>query len=108
MMRLQAIVAQYADLAPAELESWIERRWIQPERATDGWVFHEVDIARIRLVYDLRRDLDVGEEILPMVLGLLDQIYELRSGLKAVSRAIAQQSPATRQAIAAALEASRD
>ena len=53
--------------------------------------FHEIDVARVRLIHDLRSGMDVGEDAMPLVLSLLDQVYELRSRLKAVLRAVEAQ-----------------
>jgi chaperone modulatory protein CbpM len=108
MMRLGAVIALFTNLSAEELESWIEQRWVRPEPAENDWIFHDIDLARIRLVYDLRYEFEIAEDALPMILGLLDQIYELRSGLKAVSRAIEAQPEEIRQAISAALEAGRE
>ncbi|MFI4988355.1 MAG: hypothetical protein ACHQF3_13020 [Alphaproteobacteria bacterium] len=105
MMRLEAIAALFPDLETIELSVWIERRWVEPEAAGDGgWVFHEIDVARVRLIYDLRRELEVAEETVPLVLSLLDQLYELRATLKTVTRAVEGQPSAVRDAIRAALE----
>ncbi len=41
--------------------------------------------------------------MIPVVLSLLDQVYELRSRLKAMTKAIDAQPPAVRDAILAAL-----
>jgi chaperone modulatory protein CbpM len=107
-MRLRAVTALFTRLSTQELQGWIEQRWVRPEPAGDDWVFHDIDLARIRLVYDLRYEFDIAEEALPLILDLLDQIYELRSGLKAVSRAIEAQPSEIREAIAAALGADRE
>jgi len=53
--------------------------------------FHEIDVARVRLIHDLRSGMDVGEDAVPLVLSLLDQVYDLRSRLKAVLRAVEAQ-----------------
>ena len=105
MMRFDAIVALFPDLDSVELSDWIEHRWIQPEPAEGGgWVFHEIDVARVRLIYDLRRELEIAEETVPLVLSLLDQVYELRCTLKAMTRALGTQPPAVQAAVLAALE----
>lgn len=104
MMRLEAIVALFPDLEAVELTGWIERRWVQPEPGEGGgWLFHEIDVARVRLIYDLRRDLEVAEETVPLVLSLLDQVYELRGALKAMTRALESQPAEVQQAVRAAL-----
>ena len=107
MMRLTAVLAQFADLGEAELVAWIERGWVNPIGADSGgeadWVFHEVDLARIRLIRDLRQDMDLQADAVPLVLSLLDQIHDLRGQLRAVLRAVEGQPDAVRKAILAEL-----
>jgi chaperone modulatory protein CbpM len=89
MMPVEAVAALFPDLETLELTAWIERRWVEPESGAGGvWVFQEIDVARVRLIYDLRRDMAVAEDTVPLVLSLLDQIYELRGQLKAMTRAV--------------------
>jgi chaperone modulatory protein CbpM len=98
-----AVIALFRDLEIAELTAWVEAGWVQPERAGGGWVFHEIDVARVRLIYDLRREFAASEETVPVVLSLLDQVYELRCTLNAVLAAIRDQPPEVQQAVRAAL-----
>jgi len=89
-MKLDAVIALFPDLEAIELTAWIEQSWVRPERVEgeDDWAFREIDVARIRLIYDLRYSLDMSEEALPIVLSLLDQVYDLRRKLKAVNAAL--------------------
>jgi len=100
MMRLELIVTQFPDLEIVELTGWIDRGWVRPE--PDG-LFEAIDIARVRLIYDLRRSLGVAEDAVPMILALLDQVYDLRTTLKAVSAALETQPPGVRDAVLAAM-----
>ena len=105
MTQLDAIMVLFPDLEAAELSTWIERRWVQPDAAEGGdWDFHEIDVARIRLIYDLRRRLDVAEETVPLVLSLLDQVYELRCTVKAMTQALKGQPQEVQAALRATLE----
>jgi chaperone modulatory protein CbpM len=104
MTPLERILAQFPDLDSVELTSWIERRWVQPEASeSGGWEFHEIDVARVHLIYDLRRDIGVAEETLPVVLSLVDQLYAMRRSLKSLHRALEGQPPDIRQALLTAL-----
>jgi chaperone modulatory protein CbpM len=103
MMQLTTVIALFRDLPEPELTGWIERGWVRPEAGDSGWVFQEIDVARVRLVYDLRRGMDVGEDTMPLVLSLLDQVYELRAQLQAVLRAVEAQPPAVQEALQANL-----
>ena len=102
-MDLPAVAALFSDLDVVELTTWVERGWVQPEGTAMGWVFHEIDVARVRLVHDLRHDMDVGDEALPLVLSLLDQVYELRGTLRSVLNALESQSPELFSAVLASL-----
>ena len=104
MMRIQAVVALFPDLDETELMMWIEHHWVQPEQSLDnGHVFRDIDVARIHMIYDLRHRLEVHEETMPLVLSLLDQVYELRRNMKAMTRALDQQSDDVRAAVLRAL-----
>jgi chaperone modulatory protein CbpM len=105
MMRLETVIALFPDLDSVELSGWIEQSWVQPESDQDqGWVFHDIDVARIRLIYDLRRELETPEETVTIVLSLLDQLYEHRRTLRAMTRALKAQPPEVQTAVFAAIE----
>jgi chaperone modulatory protein CbpM len=103
-MRLTAVVALFTDLGEPELIAWVERGWVRPEEASAGLIFHDVDVARVRLIHDLRTAMRIEDETIPMVLSLLDQVYELRAGLRAVLRAVEAQPEPVRKAILTAIE----
>lgn len=104
---VEELVRRFAELDRTELARWIERRWILPEaREANGgeiWLFHEVDIARIELILDIRREFTVDEETLSLVLGLLDQVYSLRRQMRRLCGAIESQPSEIRDAIRRAL-----
>lgn len=103
-MRQDAVVALFPALAQIELDAWIERRWVRPEPATGGgWEFQEIDVARVRLIYELRYELAIADDSLPVVLSLTDQLHALRGRLKSVLGAIEAQPEPVRAAILAAL-----
>lgn len=104
MNSLETVALLFEDLASGELAGWVAQRWIQPEPDEDGgWSFREIDIARTRLVYDLRREMATPEETMPIVLSLLDQIYELRRLLDGFGQVLAEQPIEVREAIQAGL-----
>ena len=92
-MDLAGVTALFGDLEVIELTTWVERGWVQPDSTEAGWDFHEIDVARVRLLHDLRRDMDVGEDALPLVLSLLDQVYELRGALRSLLGELQSRSP---------------
>ncbi|MDO8420644.1 MAG: chaperone modulator CbpM [Parvibaculum sp.] len=106
-MKLASVVALFPDLQQVELTTWIERRLVRPEPAGEGegeWVFHEIDVARVHLIYDLRRNLDVPDDTLPLLLSVLDQLYDLRRKLNAVNVLVDDHPAELRDAIRAILK----
>ncbi len=103
MIRLDAVVARFPGLAPDELTLWIERRWVRAERGPDGaWRLTEVDVARVRLLVELRVTLEVTEDLIPLVLSLIDQLYDARRTVRALLAALDEQPAAVRAAVLAA------
>src|SRR5437764_1614972 len=98
---------RFAELNAAELSRWVENRWVVPETATeDGgerWVFHKVDVARVELILDIRREFAVDDEAMALVLQLLDQVYSLRRQMRRLCDALEQQPPEVRESIRRAL-----
>lgn len=103
MMDVAAVAALFSDLTQVELITWVERGWVIPDAAGSGFAFHEIDVARVRLIHDLRYGMDIGEDAVPLVLSLLDQVYELRSRLKSMVRAVGAQPHDVQLAILAAI-----
>jgi chaperone modulatory protein CbpM len=88
---------------PAEVRGWIQAGWVRVSGEPDAWRFAEADVARVRLIFELRHELDIVEEDLGLVLRLLDQVYGLRRELQALGQAVSRQPDAVRDAIAAAM-----
>jgi chaperone modulatory protein CbpM len=103
MILFEELLARVGGLERRELARWVEESWVLPERRDETWVFHEVDIARVELILDMRRDFAVDDEAMPLVLGLLDQIYSLRRQMRRLSAAIECQPPEVQAAIRQAL-----
>jgi chaperone modulatory protein CbpM len=107
-MRITAVVALFADLPEVELTSWIARGWVLPDRvgpdsAVAEWEFHDIDVARVRLIHDLYHAMAIDEATMPLVLSLLDQVYELRGTLRELLRALEAQPDDVRSTLLAAL-----
>ena len=98
-------------LAREDLHRWIAQGWVRPLREGERYVFAEIDCARVRLIHEVRDDLAIDEEGIPVVLSLIDQIYGLRRELRRLMEAVAAQPEEVRKAIAercGALEAEDD
>jgi chaperone modulatory protein CbpM len=113
MRTLSEVVLLVGRIDRVELYRWVELGWIAParsivpEESTDEPAFSDLDIARVRLICDLRHDLAVEEETVPLVLSLLDQLYAMRRHINALSGALRQQPEDVRRAIMDLVEASR-
>ena len=93
MMRFTAVVALFPDLRETELQAWVERGWVRPEGTEPDWVFQEIDVARVRLIRELRNDLGIDDETLPVVLSLIDQLYAARRQMRKLRRAVEEAAP---------------
>ncbi len=58
-----------------ELERCLAQGWVRP--GADG-LFQEIDVARLRLIQELRTDMGVNDEAMPVILSLVDQVHDLR------------------------------
>ncbi|MFQ6016920.1 MAG: chaperone modulator CbpM [Kiloniellaceae bacterium] len=101
----EEVVAE-VEVKGAELSAWIEQHWVLPVEKDGRYFFDEVDVARVRLIAELRRDMGVNEEAVPVVLRLLDQIYSLRRALSQLNQAIKALPPDARTALEARLRRS--
>src|SRR4051812_40099272 len=89
---------RFADIDAADLDRWIENGWVRPDALSGAVLFREIDVARVRLIAELRYDLAVDEEAVPLVLSLLDQLYGLRRQIRLMREVIAVQPDEIRQA----------
>lgn len=93
MINIAAVVQRVRGLDPATLEVWIAQDWVRPRREAGAPMFEEIDVARIRLIVELRDDLALGDEAVPVVLSLLDQLHSVRSQVRRVAAALESAGP---------------
>ena len=102
-MELEALARLFPDMDAVEITTWVERGWVLPEHDGARLEFQEIDVARVRLIRDLRTQMALGDDSIPVVLSLVDQVYDLRSQLRAVLRALDSQPTEVRQSVLVAL-----
>ncbi|WP_397543957.1 chaperone modulator CbpM [Roseovarius salis] len=85
-----------------ELRDWVAEGWVRPAQGAHGPVFDELDVARVRLVCDLREEVSLPADAMPVVLSLLDQVHGLRRQLRGLAGAVDRQPDAVRRAVLAA------
>ena len=108
MIALEELLRRVAGLDRCEIARWVENRWALPERREKSWIFHEIDVARVELILEIRREFAIDDEALSLVLGLLDQVYDLRRQLGRLADALAAQPPEIQAAIKRTLPRARD
>jgi chaperone modulatory protein CbpM len=87
---------QRAHLDRGTLEIWIRAEWLVPSRAADDRAFTEIDLARARLIRDLKQNMGVNDEGLDVILHLIDQMHGLRKALAEALVSMRQRKPPTR------------
>ena len=103
-LRERDVVATVRRLHLLDLRSWVRKGWVRPARSDDGPLFDELDLARIRLICDLRMEMSLPADAVPMILSLLDQLHGLRHELRALAEAVDRQPEETRSAVLEAYE----
>jgi len=103
MIGFDELLHQMKGLDRRDLIRWVENRWVLPEQRDRTWLFHAVDVARVELILEIRQGFAIDEEALPLVLGLLDQVYDLRRQLRRMCDALAAQPQEVQAAVRRAL-----
>jgi chaperone modulatory protein CbpM len=101
MRTLAEVVVAVGRVDRIEITRWVELGWVVPVRRDPEPAFSDLDVARIELICDLVRDLEVDEETVPLVLSLIDEVYALRRRLHRLTDAIQEQPEEVRRAILA-------
>jgi chaperone modulatory protein CbpM len=93
MITIEVLVEQMSSLQRQDLERWISNEWVRADRHAGTYVFQAIDVARIRLIQELRDGMEVNEAALPVVLSLLDQLYDMRRRMRELNDALQQTAP---------------
>lgn len=99
------VVARVQRLNLRELRLWVRQGWLRPAAGEAGPVFDELDIARIRLLCDLRKEMSLPNDAVPVVLDLIDHLHQTRRELRALTRAIEEQPEDIRHSVVATFRA---
>jgi chaperone modulatory protein CbpM len=82
------------------LEGWVAAGWLTPNAEEGMQRFSEIDLARARLIQDLRRDIGVNDEGVGVILDLIDQLHGLRRTLGRLLTALQAQPQELRERLA--------
>lgn len=102
------VVAKDDRLSLRELRSWVREGWVRPALGEAGPVFDDVDLARVRLLCDLSKDMSLPADALPVVLNLIDRMHAARRDLRCMAEAVDQQPEDVRRAVLSAFLALQD
>jgi chaperone modulatory protein CbpM len=104
MMRVDELVGAISALQRSDLETWIRDELVAPQQEAGSLFFTDMECARVRLICTLHYELEIDAETLPVVLSLVDQLYDTRQRLLSLSAAVAAQDQTVQAAILAAIE----
>ncbi|MDT8276546.1 chaperone modulator CbpM [Roseomonas mucosa] len=82
MITVTTVLQRVHGLDEPTLWSWVAQDWVRPARRGGETLFEEIDIARLRLILELRDEMEVGETAMPVVLSLLDQLHASRRHMR--------------------------
>ena len=82
LISLAALCRELGRVQESELQRWIAAEWVRPAAVRPEPRFGAIDVARVRLIVELRDEMEVGEAAMPVVLSLLDQLYETRRQMR--------------------------
>jgi chaperone modulatory protein CbpM len=103
MMRVDDLVAAITALQRSDLEGWIREGLVAPRQDTGALLFSEMECARVRLICTLHYELEIDAGTLPVVLSLVDQLYDTRQRLLSLTAAVAAQDKTVQAAIISAM-----
>jgi chaperone modulatory protein CbpM len=96
----RSVVTEVRRVTLRELRLWVREGWVQPAQGERGPIFDEVDVARVRLICDLRKEMALPPDTLPVVLTLIDRLNETRRDLRCLTEALEAQPEHVRQSVA--------
>lgn len=97
------VVEAMEEVSLRRLRLWVRNGWIAPAAGSDGPVFDDIDLARMRLVCQLMDELNLNEDAVATVLSLMDQVYGLRCELRRLGEAVERQPKSVRRDIVRAV-----
>ena len=93
------IVRLVQGLSPAELELCLWAGWVIPAETGGARRYLEIDVARIRLIHELKIDIGLDDEAVPVVLSLIDQLHALRRELACIAQSLSAEPEEVRRRI---------
>ncbi len=99
MVSEREVISLVEGLTVRRLRVWVKRGWIVPAPKSRSHNFSEIDIARVHLIAQLKMDMALNDEAIPIVLSLIDQVHGLRYELRSLARAVESQQESVQREI---------
>jgi chaperone modulatory protein CbpM len=103
MMSVDDILTAISALQRSDLEAWIREEMVVPRQEAGALVFSDMECARVRLICTLHYELEIDVDTLPVVLSLVDQLYDARQKLLSITAAVTAQDKSVQAAIITAI-----
>ena len=103
MISVDALLEAISPLQRSDLEAWISEELVAPVEEAGTLLFTEKEYARLRLICTLHYELEIDLDALPVVLSLVDQLYDTRQQLLSLTAAVAAQDKDVQEGIIAAM-----
>ena len=107
MMHVNDLVKKISALQRSDLEAWIREELVTPRHEAGAPLFTDMECARVGLICTLHYELEIDAETLPVVLSLVDQLYDTRHRLLSLTAAVAAQDTDIQAKIIAAMSSYR-
>lgn len=93
------VLREIRRLTRRDLRRWVHEGWVRPRTGETGPVFDEIDVARLRLLCDLRKEMALPPDTLPTVLALIDRLHATRREMRLLLEALDDQPADVRGAV---------
>jgi len=93
------VLREIRRLTRRDLRLWMYEGWVRPATGEAGPVFDEIDVARLRLLCDLRKEMALPPDTLPVVLTLIDRLHATRREMRLLLEALDDQPEDIRGAV---------
>lgn len=93
------IIRRAKRVTQRRLRVWLRRGWVVPQESPAGPRFDGADLARLRLICELKDEINLGDDAIAVVLSLIDQLHGVRHELRSLGRAIDAQPEEVRHAV---------
>ncbi len=104
MISIDDLIMAISALQRGDLQTWIREELVIAQQDAGALFFTDMECARVRLICMLHYEIEIDADTLPVVMSLVDQLYDTRQRLQSLTAAVAAQNKNVQAAIIAAIE----